>query len=160
MTLGRSRDIGTAAAFDAAVLRLHSFVTDNERYASLRSRTRSILRASPWSRKNIRWFCARRRWRRDALQLLSGSFARENVASQSLENLDGDGLLNAAARGSSFPSRSWRSRTRRALFMRDRFVVRAHSKIGASFASTSSIIVPGTLSSFLPPRALRSSARG
>lgn len=35
-----------------------------------------------------------------------------------------------------------------------------HSKIGANFASTSSMIAPGTLSSFLPPRAPRSRARG
>jgi hypothetical protein len=36
----------------------------------------------------------------------------------------------------------------------------AHSKTGASLASTSSMIALGTLSSFLPPRAARSSARG
>jgi hypothetical protein len=36
----------------------------------------------------------------------------------------------------------------------------AHSKIGASFASTSSMIAVGTFSSFLPPRARRSRARG
>jgi hypothetical protein len=37
---------------------------------------------------------------------------------------------------------------------------RNYSKIGASFASTSSMIASGTLSSFLPLRAPRSSARG
>ena len=36
----------------------------------------------------------------------------------------------------------------------------AHSKIGASLASTSSMTASGTVSSFLPPRAPRSSARG
>ena len=35
-----------------------------------------------------------------------------------------------------------------------------HSKIGPSFASTSSRIASGAFSSFLPPRAPRSSARG
>jgi asparagine synthase (glutamine-hydrolysing) len=35
-----------------------------------------------------------------------------------------------------------------------------HSKIGASLASTSSITASGTASSFLPPRAPRSRARG
>lgn len=35
-----------------------------------------------------------------------------------------------------------------------------HSNIVASLASTSSMIAPGTLSRFLPPRAARSSARG
>jgi hypothetical protein len=70
--------------------------------------------------------------RRDAFELFGGAFAEENVATQCLENLQGDWLLDSAnvglglpgsddtlrhgfrVRDSSSPSRPWKGRIRRA----------------------------------------------
>jgi hypothetical protein len=46
--------------------------------------------------------------RNDALQLLGGAFTGEDIAAQSIENLNGDGLLNRADVGLAWPVQTMR----------------------------------------------------